>query len=150
MTLHTRQCHHPRQLNGAEIGDAPGIVDRAEIASNGDIVGAESEVDPECVQNAATDLVLDRILTEQAEMSEAAPRQNWCTQRQGTTSCQRVEIRRVSRFQLRLATRREGQLTQSVSHKEHHFGAIVFLQPAGEIMRVGHRTAITFKRPLWG
>ena len=59
---------------GTAIGNIPVVVERAEVASDRDVVRAEFKVDAQSFQNASTDLIFQRVVPKQAEMSRSAAR----------------------------------------------------------------------------
>ena len=127
---------------GAAVGDVAGGVDRAEVAADGDVVGAELEIDAEGFQDAAADDEFQRIVTEQAEMPRPAAGgdagQHRDAQPQRSALGQRVQIRRVGGFEFGFAAGFQRQPAESVADEQHDFGAVLAAELADEVLRIGH------------
>ena len=66
-------------------------------------------------------------------------------QAQGSTLGQSIEIWCVRRFEFCFTTRLKRQSTEAIADHEDDLGTIVFLQFAGEIVRIGHERTVAFK-----
>ena len=65
-----------RDPASAAVRDVAVAVDRAEIAADRNVVGPHSKADPRRLENAATDLVLQRVVAKQAKVPWAAARRD--------------------------------------------------------------------------
>ena len=103
---------------GAAIGDEPLVVDGAEVASDGDIARADLEVDAERFQDAAADLVFERVIAEQAEMARAAAGGDAGEDRDRQTADpfadHRIEVGGACGFEFGLAAELHGEAAESV------------------------------------
>ena len=61
---------------GAAVADLAGVIHRAEVAAHRHVARADLEVDAERLQDAAADAVLERVVTEQAQVAGAAAGRN--------------------------------------------------------------------------
>ena len=59
---------------GAAVGDDAFCVERAEIGAGGDVAGLKFEAQAEGFNDAASDLIFQRVVAEQAEVARAAAR----------------------------------------------------------------------------
>jgi hypothetical protein len=110
-----------RRPAGAAVADLARLVDRAEVAADGDVLGPDLEVDAQRFEDAAADAVLERVVAEQAEVAGAAAggdaRQDRDAHAADAFAGQRVEVRRPRRLEFRLAVRLDRQAAQAVRNE---------------------------------
>src|SRR5439155_11273997 len=70
------QIDFGRDPAGAPVGDLPRAVDRAEVPARGDVAGAQVELDAERLEDAAPDLIVERIVAEEPEVAGPAARRD--------------------------------------------------------------------------
>ncbi len=104
------------------------LVDRAKIAARGHVPGAQLEADTHRFQHAAPDHVLQRIVTEQAQMAGAAAGRHAAarrlTQTQIALLSQPIEIGRVGIFQFSRAVQFTRQAAQAIHHQQHDLAVV--------------------------
>src|SRR5206468_3984398 len=93
-----------RETAGAPVGDAARGVDRAEVAARGEVAGAQVELDPERLEDAAADLIVQGIVAEEPEVAGAASRRDAgrdvTNEPAGGVGGELGQIRQVSRLEL--------------------------------------------------
>jgi hypothetical protein len=131
-----------RDSTGPAITDVPGCIDGDEITANGHVAIGESEVDSEGFQNAATDVVFERVVAEESKVPGAAARSDARQYRNAhskhSAASERIEVGGIGRFKLCFTAGLQRQTAQSIGNVEHDFGIGGFLQATREIMNVGH------------
>ena len=117
---------------GSAIGDLAGLVDRAEVAPDGDVAWPNLKVDAQRFQNAPADAIFERIVAEQPEMSGAAARrdarQDGNAQAADAFTYTGVQVRRASRLEFSFAAQFERKSTEAVGHDEDDFAVAGFTQ----------------------
>ncbi len=110
---------------GAAVGDDPVRVHRTEVAARGDILGAEFEIHAESFERAAANLVLDRVIPEDGEVTGPAAhgdaRPGRLGQPQGGSARQRVQVGSAGRLELGLAARFHRQPAQPIQDDQRDF-----------------------------
>src|SRR2546422_8967334 len=106
----------------APVGDATGGVNGAEVAARGHIARAEVELDPEGLEDAAPDLVAERVVAEEPEVPWPAagrdPRRHVADETARRLGGERREVRQVPRLELGAARLGARQAPQAVE-REH-------------------------------
>ena len=128
---------------GSAVGDESVFVDAAEVASDGDVIGSEFEVDTQCFENASADVVFQRVVAKEAKVTGPASGRNpW--QHRDTASgfsdgCQLIEVWRIGCFEFRSASGFQRQSAQSIGDQQYDFRTVIFLQSPGEVVDACHR-----------
>ena len=144
--LHVAQLDRERRAffggdaAGAAVGDVAGGVERAEVGADGDVAFLEREADAGGFERTAADEVLDRVVAEQAEMARAAAGAD--AGQHGNAAAadadfgERIEVRRVGRFELGEPARLLRQAAEAVGHVHDDLGVVFDVQLAGELVDV--------------
>ena len=105
------------------VDDAALRIERAEVASCGDVLRLEIEVDTERLEDATADVVAQRIVPEQREVAGAAPRRDPVPHRHreaaGALCGEKVHVRGIGRLELAAAGLRVRQPAQAIDHGQH-------------------------------
>src|SRR5262249_48953850 len=111
---------------GPAISDFAGCVDCAEVAAHRDILGSDMKINAERFENSAADLILERIVAEQAEVPWAAARrdsrQNRRRQTADSLTDTGVQVRRSGRLELGLSPHFQGETAEAVGDDENDLG----------------------------
>ena len=139
--LHRQRCTlFGRDAAGAAVGDVAGRVERAEVGADRDVAFLQVEADAGRLECPAADQVLERIVAEQAQVPRAAAgadaRQHRNAAAADADLRQRIEIRRVGRFELGLAARLLRQPAQAVADVHDDLGVVLDVQFAGQILNI--------------
>ena len=115
-------------------------VDRAEVGADGDVAVLQFEADAGGFEGAAADHVLQRVVAEEAEVAGAAAGADAGQHRDAAAEDagfgERVEIRRVGRFEFRQAARLLRQAAEAVGNVHDDLRVVFGVQFAGEFMEV--------------
>ncbi len=125
---------------GATIGDVPLGVERAEVGADRHVVGPEFETNAGRFQGATADHILQRIVAEQAQMPRPAAGRDARLDRnapaQHATAGQRVEVRRLGRFQFGQTARFERQPAQPVGDEHDNLRIVPLNETARQVVHV--------------
>ena len=119
-----------RNTTGATVGNEAVLVDRAEIATNANVVRTDRERNARRFENAATNLEDERIVTEEPEVSGTAAGRNAGQDREGHAADalggEFIEIRRVGGFEFGRSARLERESADTVGDDHDNFTAVGF------------------------
>ena len=100
----------------------------------------EFEADAGRFERAAADAILQRIVAEQAQVPRPAARADARLHRNAAAGDaalgQRVEVRRLGRFEFGLAARLERQAAEAVGHEHHDLRVVLNMQFARQLVHV--------------
>ena len=118
-------------------------VDGAEIPTDGDIAVAHFHVNPKGFQNAATDLELKWIVSEQGQVARAGAvghtSSDRCMLTGGAFGSELIEVRSAGCFQFGLSTGSDRQAAQAVGHKHDNLGAVLLFEVTDQVLETwGH------------
>jgi hypothetical protein len=132
---------------GAAVEHEPFAVDRAEIAPDGDVMGADLDADAERLEHAPADVVHERVVSEEPEVPRPRagrdPGRDGEAQPDGPLRRQRIEVRRPRGLQLGRAPRLDRQPAEPVGHQHDDLGRVGLAQLADEFL---HRHGERFRR----
>ena len=115
-------------------------VERAEVGADGDVAVLEFEADAGGFEGAAADHVLQRVVAEQAEVAGAAAGadagQHGDAAAEDADFGERVEVRRVGRFELGQAARLLRQAAEAVGDVHDDLGVVFDVEFASEFVEV--------------
>ena len=126
-----QRVHQRRGFGGADaprpaVGQQTARVHAAEVAADGDVVLAKIHAYAERLQRSPANDVLQRVVSEQREVSGPASRSYAGRDGQrdaaGAAGRQRVQIRNPRRLQLGLARRGMRQAAETVHHQHDDLG----------------------------
>ena len=138
-----------RNAARATVGDEAVFVDRAEVATDADVVRADRERDAGGFENAATDLEDERIVTEEAEVARAAAGGNARENREGHTGNalggELIEIRRRRGFQFGRPARLQRKTADTVRNDHNDFTAFIGFEGLNQLVQF-HFKPFVFKQ----
>jgi hypothetical protein len=118
--LHGRLGADPSR---AAVGDEALRVDGAEVTPRGDIARAQVELDAEGLEHAAADLVLERVVAEEAEVPRPAARgdarRDVSEEPTRRLPGQRGQVGNPGRLELRLPCLRPGQSPEPIQRQQN-------------------------------
>lgn len=131
-----------RDSSGAPITDFSRRIQRAKISPRCHIARPHFKSDSRRLERPTANQIFDRVISEQPQMSRAAPRRDSWTDGNArplhAELRQQIQIRLFCRFQFCFASRRHRQATQAVGHQHDDLGIALNVQFTSEGMRV-HR-----------
>ena len=157
VNLHTGQLdilQHGDPLGTFFGGDAPGApvgnqaigVNRAEIAAHRHIAGADLQANAGRFQYTAPNLVYQRVVTEQRQVSRTAARRNPARDRDAQPGAafarQSVQIGRLGGFEFGLSILLARQPTETVHHQQQNLAALSRASSAHQV-KVRHRFCLS-------
>src|SRR2546429_325580 len=122
------QIDFGRDPAGAPVGDLPRAVDRAEVPARGDVAGAQVELDAERLEDAAPDLIVERIVAEEPEVAGPAARRDArrdvADEAAGGLGGEQGEIGQVSRLELRASSVGSREPAEALARDEGDLGGV--------------------------
>ncbi len=125
---------------GAAVADQSLGVQRAKISARGNVIGSQFETNARRLERPAADHVLQRVVTEQRQMSGTAARSDAGLDRNAearhTAPRKHIEPRRLRRLEFGQAARLEWQAPQPIGDHHDDLRIVARVQAARQLMHI--------------